>query len=66
LSTFFDIGNVFPGVEDFESNDLRMSVGLGATWLSPVGPLAVSFAVPLNDEDDDDVQEFQFSLGAGF
>jgi len=43
-----------------------MSVGLGATWLSPVGPLAVSFAVPLNDEDDDDVQEFQFSLGAGF
>ena len=66
LSTFFDIGNVFPGVEDFESNDLRMSVGIGATWLSPVGPLAVSYAIPLNDESDDDVQEFQFSLGAGF
>jgi len=66
LSTFFDIGNVFPGVEDFESSELRMSVGLGATWLSPVGPLAVSFALPLNDKDRDDVQEFQFSLGAGF
>ncbi len=66
LSTFFDIGNVFPGVEDFESNDLRMSVGIGATWLSPVGPLAVSFAKPLNDKSGDDVQEFQFSLGAGF
>jgi len=66
LSTFFDIGNVFPGVEDFESSELRMSVGIGATWLSPVGPLAVSFALPLNDKAGDDVQEFQFSLGAGF
>ena len=66
LSTFFDIGNVFPGVEDFDGNDLRMSVGIGASWLSPVGPLAVSIAQPLNDESGDDVQKFQFTLGAGF
>jgi outer membrane protein insertion porin family len=43
-----------------------MSVGLGATWLSPVGPLAVSIAQPLNDKTGDDVQQFQFTLGAGF
>ena len=66
LSTFFDIGNVFEGADDFRADDLRMSVGLAGTWLSPIGPLAVSFALPLNDKSEDDVQEFQFSLGAGF
>ncbi|MFQ5644514.1 MAG: outer membrane protein assembly factor BamA [Thiogranum sp.] len=66
LSTFFDAGNVFPGAEDFDSSDLRMSVGIGATWLSPVGPLAISFAQPLNDKSGDDVQKIQFTLGAGF
>ncbi|UCE76680.1 MAG: outer membrane protein assembly factor BamA [Gammaproteobacteria bacterium] len=66
LSTFFDIGNVFPGAEDFSGDELRMSVGLAGTWLSPIGPLAVSIAKPLNDKSGDDTQEFQFSLGAGF
>jgi outer membrane protein insertion porin family len=66
LSMFFDAGNVFPGVEDWATDDIRMSVGLGATWLSPVGPLAVSVAQPFNDSTGDDVQKFQFSLGAGF
>jgi outer membrane protein insertion porin family len=66
LSTFYDIGNVFPGAEDFETSDLRMSVGLGLTWLSPVGPLAISIAQPLNDKSGDDVQKIQFTLGAGF
>jgi outer membrane protein insertion porin family len=43
-----------------------MSVGLGATWLSPVGPLAVSIAQPFNDKSGDNLQQFQFTLGAGF
>ncbi len=66
LSTFFDIGNVFPGVDDFSGDELRMSVGIAGSWLSPIGPLAVSFALPLNDKSGDDVQQFQFNLGAGF
>jgi outer membrane protein insertion porin family len=66
LSLFYDAGNVFAGAEDWSASDIRMSVGVGATWLSPVGPLAVSIAQPLNDKSDDDVQQFQFSLGAGF
>jgi outer membrane protein insertion porin family len=66
LSAFFDIGNVYPGVEDFKANDLRMSVGLSGTWLSPVGPLAVSLAKDINSKDGDDTQAFQFTLGAGF
>ena len=66
LSLFYDAGNVFSGADDWTADDLRMSVGLGATWLSPVGPLAVSVAQPFNDKDGDDIQKFQFTLGAGF
>jgi outer membrane protein insertion porin family len=66
LSLFYDIGNVFAGAQDWTADDLRMSVGLGATWLSPVGPLAISIAQPFNDQSGDDIQKFQFTLGAGF
>jgi outer membrane protein insertion porin family len=66
LSLFYDVGNVFNGVNDWTADDLRMSVGLGATWLSPVGPLAVSVAQPFNDQSGDNLQQFQFTLGAEF
>jgi outer membrane protein insertion porin family len=66
LSLFYDVGNVFSGAGDWAATDLRMSVGLGATWLSPVGPLAVSVAQPFNDQSGDNLQQFQFTLGAGF
>nr|WP_298055379.1 outer membrane protein assembly factor BamA [uncultured Halomonas sp.] len=46
--------------------DLRYSVGIGLSWLTPVGPLTFSVAEPLNDESGDDTQFFQFSLGQTF
>ena len=60
------MGNVYTNLDDYVADDLRMSTGIGALWMSPVGPLAVSFAIPFNDQGDDDTQPFQFSLGAGF
>lgn len=66
LSLFYDVGNVFESADDFNGSDLRMSVGLSAMWLSPVGPLSVSLSQPFNDQSGDDTQFFQFSLGAGF
>ncbi len=66
LSLFYDVGNVFAGTNDWSANELRMSAGIGATWLSPVGPLTVSIAQPFNDQSQDKVQQFQFTLGAGF
>jgi len=42
LSLFYDVGNVFAGTEDWSASDLRMSFGLAAIWLSPVGPLRQS------------------------
>ncbi|HIP52549.1 MAG TPA: outer membrane protein assembly factor BamA, partial [Chromatiales bacterium] len=73
ISAFFDIGNVFAignsnsfGNQGFEASDLRYSVGLSATWMSPLGALTFSFAEPLNDEEFDDLEKFQFSLGTTF
>ncbi|HIP81533.1 MAG TPA: outer membrane protein assembly factor BamA [Leucothrix mucor] len=66
MSAFVDAGNVFEDSNDFEADELRASAGLGVTWLSPLGPFTVSYAKPLNEEEEDDVQEFQFSIGASF
>jgi outer membrane protein insertion porin family len=65
-SAFFDIGQVYKDLESFSTSDLRYSVGVGALWLSPLGPLSASFGFPLNDEGKDDVQNFQFSVGTIF
>jgi outer membrane protein insertion porin family len=66
LSAFLDVGNVFRDVSDFDSGELRASVGLAAIWISPVGPLAISIANPINKKSGDQTQSFQFTLGAGF
>lgn len=63
LSAFVDAGNVFDDSVDLA--DLRYSVGISAKWLSPFGALSVSVAKPLNDEDGDELESFQFSFGSG-
>jgi outer membrane protein insertion porin family len=63
VGTFADAGTVSDG---FEISNMRYSVGLSGEWLSPFGALAVSFALPMNPDQDDDEQMFQFSFGSGF
>ncbi len=64
MSTFIDAGNVYPTYSDFETSELRYSFGVGATWLSPLGALTFSLARPLNEKAGDQVQVFQFTIGA--
>ncbi len=66
LSSFFDIGNVFAAVDDFEAGELRYSVGIGGTWISPLGPLTISYAIPLNEQPGDETQPLQFTFGTSF
>jgi outer membrane protein insertion porin family len=66
VSTFFDIGNVFAKVGDFETGELRQSVGISVLWFTPIAPMTFSLAWPLNDEPDDDTERFQFTLGSFF
>ena len=66
LGLYFDAGNVFEDVDDYETKEMRQAVGVSAKWFSVIGPLEFSYAFPLNDESGDDTQPFQFSLGASF
>ena len=67
MGVFLDIGNVFDTtVADPDFDDLRTSVGIAASWLSPIGALSFSIAQPLNDEAGDETEAFQFNLGQTF
>lgn len=66
MSAFVDSGQVFESVSDFDADELRAAAGLALTWMSPVGPLSFSYAVPLREKSGDDTQSVQFLLGAGF
>ncbi|HEU4622939.1 MAG TPA: outer membrane protein assembly factor BamA [Burkholderiaceae bacterium] len=63
---FTDGGTTWPEGDHVSLGDLRYSAGLGISWLSPVGPLKVSFGKPLNAKPGDRTQLFQFQLGTGF
>ena len=64
ITAFVDVGNVFR--DKIEWNELRASTGLALLWLSPVGALTFSYAIPLNDKEGDQLQAFQFTLGSAF
>lgn len=63
LGAFFDAGTVN---NDFSVDKMRYSAGISGEWLSPFGALTVSLAKPLNADDNDEEQMFQFSFGSGF
>ncbi|MFZ6722921.1 outer membrane protein assembly factor BamA [Undibacterium sp. Ji49W] len=64
--TFLDGGNVFDEGQKIRAKDLRFSAGIGISWISPVGPLKLSFGKALNAKPDDKKQSFQFQMGTGF
>jgi outer membrane protein insertion porin family len=64
--TFIDAGQVWGENERVRFGDVRASAGFGVAWISPIGPLKLSLAYPLNDKPDDRLQRFQFQIGTGF
>ena len=63
FSLFIEGGQVFGPDENFDFSEIRWSAGIGFNWITPVGPLSISWAAPLNDEEGDDVDRLQFSVG---
>jgi outer membrane protein insertion porin family len=59
---FFDMGNSFS--DSFDFGDLRRSVGVGARWMSPFGPLRVELGFPLNKQPGDETSVLGFSIGS--
>ena len=68
IAAFIDIGSVVntDDTDLFDRDELRYSVGMGASWLSPLGALTVSYAKPLKTDSQDEEEEFQFNLGTTF
>lgn len=59
-------GAVF-GDEKFSLDAIRLSAGVALQWQAPIGPISISYAFPLNSNDDfDRVEELQFTFGQQF
>jgi outer membrane protein insertion porin family len=64
---FVDAGNVFRDTYRLNGPDgLRASTGLGISWISPVGPLRIAYAVPLRKQAGDKIERLQFQIGTSF
>lgn len=63
---FFDVGNVYGENETVELNKMRASVGVGLSWISPVGPLRLAYANPVRKYAGDRIQKVQFQIGTSF
>jgi len=66
MFAFADVGNVYGPSESLSFSQLRASVGVGLSWVSPVGPLRFAIANPIRKLDGDKIQRFQFQIGTSF
>ncbi len=64
--TFLDVGNVYGDGEKMRLSDMRASVGVGLSWISPLGPLRLAFANPVRKYAGDRIQKLQFQIGTSF
>ncbi|HJV60020.1 MAG TPA: outer membrane protein assembly factor BamA [Albitalea sp.] len=63
---FLDAGNVWGENEKITAQSLRASAGLGLSWISPVGPLQISYGTPVRKQPGDRIQRLQFQIGTAF
>ncbi|WP_082559936.1 outer membrane protein assembly factor BamA, partial [Lysobacter sp. Root559] len=66
LALFVDAGNVFADTSSVDANEFRVSAGLSLLWRSPMGPIAISYGLPLRSEEDDEIERLQFTFGSQF
>jgi len=67
LGLFVDGGQVYGDGQPVDLSELRYSAGLALAWSSPLGPLRLSYATPLNERAGfDRVQRLQLKFGTAF
>ncbi len=67
MFAFLDVGSVSgPGAINENADSLRSSVGVGVSWISPVGPLRLAIAKPIKKFEGDKIQNMQFQIGTTF
>jgi outer membrane protein insertion porin family len=67
---FVDAGNLYDidvnGPTLSDDSYIRVSAGVGISWLSPLGPLALDFAQAVRKDDRDETETFRISFGTRF
>ena len=69
VSLFLDFGNVWGVDYDSsidDSNKIRSSTGVMASWMSPIGPMTFILSQNLSKADTDETESFNFQLGTTF
>jgi outer membrane protein insertion porin family len=66
IFAYTDVGNVWGEMEKATIDSLRASAGLGLSWVSPIGPLKLSYGTPIRSERFDRINRFQFQIGTAF
>ena len=66
LFAFTDVGRAFGENEKINFGELRSSIGVGLSWISPMGPLRFSYALPMKRQVADKIQRLQFQIGTSF
>jgi outer membrane protein insertion porin family len=69
LNAFFDMGTLWGGSINYNlspAQEFRASYGVGLVWLSPLGSIRLSYAMPLFAESTDRQERFQFALGSAW
>ena len=64
--TYADAGNVWGEFQRIDAASLRASVGVGLSWVSPVGPLKISWGKAVRTQPGDRIQPLQFQVGTAF
>lgn len=49
-----------------DSGAIRVSIGFGIGWQSPLGPIGVDFGIPVLKEDFDQTESFRINFGTRF
>ena len=69
VGLFLDFANLWSVDYDSsidESNKIRSSTGVAASWISPLGPMTFVFSSDLSKADTDETESFTFNLGTTF
>jgi len=64
--SFVDMGDVADFNQTLSFANARIATGFGIEWISPVGPIGLSWAFVLKDRQGDLRKKFEFSLGSTF
>ena len=59
-------GDVWGQDEKVDFGSVRASAGAGISWLSPMGPLRLSYGSPIRKKPTDRIERFQFQIGTAF